>query len=146
VLVIKGTELEDLYLQGDYKPLLMDEAVAWSKEVFKVFEKHGVRVIRMGLHPSDGLITGEELTAGPFHQSFRELVMTALWWDQLKILLKEHPPGGTITIIVHPKQLNFAIGYEARNKKRLLDHFRTVVFQVDDGLMGRAHNIERSNK
>ena len=43
-----------------------------------------VKVIGIGLHPSEGLINGEELVAGPFHPSFRELVLTEIWNDLLK--------------------------------------------------------------
>ncbi len=134
-LVIKETKLEELYHNKKYKPLPLDDAVFWSKEVFKIFEKGRVKVIRMGLHPSEGLITGKELVAGPFHKSFRELAMTELWWEELKQLTNNKYKS--IRITVHPKQLNFAVGYSAKNKKRLLEHYNTVVYQTDVELEGR---------
>ncbi len=85
-LVIRDTVLERMFKEGRFKPLTLDEAVSWSKELLLIFEKADVKVIKLGLHPSEGLLSGEELIAGPFHQSFRELVLTEIWSDILKPL------------------------------------------------------------
>jgi histone acetyltransferase (RNA polymerase elongator complex component) len=137
-LVIKGTGLEKLYREGKYEPLSLKEAVKWSTELVGIFEEGGVNIIRAGLHPSEGIITGEELVAGPFHISFRELVMTEIWWEQLKNITK---PGASdsIKIYVAPGQFNFAVGYEAKNRKRLMKKFKNVVFHPDKALTGRNY-------
>ncbi|MDP2423576.1 MAG: hypothetical protein U1C46_10890 [Bacteroidales bacterium] len=36
----------------------------------------GVSILRLGLHPSEGLLSGEDLIAGPFHVSFGEMGIT----------------------------------------------------------------------
>ncbi len=134
VLVIKGTRLEELYRTGEYQPLTLDEAVTWSKELLKIFEEANVKVIRIGLHPSEGLLSGEELVAGPFHPSFRELVLTEVWHDLLDPLKEK---GKKVEITVAPDQLNYAIGYNSKNKKMLLHHFNQVAFIPDPALQGR---------
>ncbi|NTW32349.1 MAG: radical SAM protein [Bacteroidetes bacterium] len=139
-LVIKDTELENLYLENNYNPLTLEEAVYRAKEVFKIFEKSNVKVLRMGLHPSEGLISGDSLVAGPFHVSFGELVFTALWAEALSPLLKTRN-AKSITISVPKKQLNFAIGYNASNKKMLLQHFKNVNFVSDTSLTGRNYSV-----
>ncbi len=139
-LVIKGTGLENLYKEGKYKPLSMNEAVAWSMEVVKIFESGNVKVIRVGLHPSEGIISGDELVAGPFHTSFRELVMTGLWWEKLRKIRKERG-AENIRIYVPPGQLNYAVGYEAKNRKRLLKKYKSVVFHADNQLSGRNYEV-----
>ena len=67
-IVIKGTPLEELYRKGKYKPLSMEEAVKWTTGIMKIFEAANVAVIRVGLHPSEGLLNGTDLVAGPFHE------------------------------------------------------------------------------
>jgi histone acetyltransferase (RNA polymerase elongator complex component) len=138
-LVIKGTVLEVLYRKGKYHPLSLDEAVTWSKELLKIFENANVKVIRIGLHPSEGLITGEDLVAGPFHPSFRELVLTEIWNDLLKPLIKNR--GHQIEITVAPEQLNYAIGYGAKNRKFLQKTFTTALFHVTQELNGRTFSV-----
>lgn len=134
-LVIQGTKLEDLYNKGLYQPLSMNEAIIWSKNLLKIFENASVKVIRIGLHPSEGLLKGKELVAGPFHPSFRELVLTSVWKDLLAPLVEEK--GQKIEIVVASDQLNYAIGYNGVNKKMLLHHFKHVQFTADSRMNGR---------
>ena len=125
-LVIKDTVLEKMYLEGRFQPLSLEKAVNWSKELLLIFEKANVKVIKLGLHPSDGLLSGEELVAGPFHQSFRELVLTEIWNDILKPVMKESHKE--IEIEVPSAQFNYAVGYGGKNKKMLLKKFNKVRF------------------
>jgi histone acetyltransferase (RNA polymerase elongator complex component) len=139
-LVIKGTALEKLFREGKYNPLDMNEAVERSAAVFRVLEEGGVRVIKMGLHPSDAFLTGGDLIAGPFHEAFRELVMTKIWGEEFTVLLRatEHR---SIEIEVASSQFNFAIGHAAKNKKALLELYDTVVFFRNDKLKGREYYV-----
>jgi len=141
VLVIKGTKMAEWYEQGKYKPLSMEDAIYWVKTILPIFEEAGVEVTRVGLHSSAGLLSGNDLVAGPFQTSFRELAMTEVWWDRLDYLLKEESKE-KISISVHPSQYNFTIGYYGKNRKRLLQHFREVTFRKDP-LLGRSEfNVE----
>jgi len=150
-LVIKETVLYRWYQQGKYKPLPLEEAVAWSKQLLLKFEKAGVRVIRLGLHPSEGLLDGSEWVAGPFHPSFRELVLTEIWHDLLVPLLKKNAMTQAdacarnsrgIEIEVPSKEINYAVGYGGKNKKMLLRHFREVKFTPDIHLSARNFKVK----
>ncbi|MFP4469337.1 MAG: elongator complex protein 3 [Bacteroidales bacterium] len=129
-VVIRGTPLEKLFRQGKYRPQDLQEAVTLVAEITQVFEAAGVNIIRTGLHPSEGLLDGTDLIAGPFHVSFRELVMTEVWFQKLKLITI--PPGAEILAITIPEgQLNFAVGYRAVNKKFLEKQCRRVKFKTD---------------
>lgn len=132
-LVIRGTKLEELYQAGEYEPLSMDEAVQWSKELMKWFNANDVTILRVGLHPSEGLLTGKDLVAGPFHVSFKELVLSACWKELLQEKI-DNKQGNTLTVSVPPEQINAAIGYEASNKKWLQQSFKMVFFKADENL------------
>ncbi len=140
-LVIRDTKLAEMYLSGDYKPLSLEVAVKWSKEVYKIFEKPGVKVIRLGLHPSEGLISGDDLLAGPFHISFRELVLSQIWHD-IFMKIKNIENKQNITIFVAPRQFNYAIGYEAANRKALNKFYKNVRFVKDPELQGREYYVD----
>lgn len=115
-LVIKGTQLAKIYELGRYTPLDLPTAVSWSKEFFLRFEKAGIKVLRVGLHPSEELDQEKSLLAGPYHRSFKELVMTEIWRDILMSSLAEMK-NEKLTLIVHPSQINFVFGYEGQNKR-----------------------------
>lgn len=138
VVVIKGTALENCYKSGKFKPLSLEEAVDWTKHILPIFEDAGVRVIRVGLHPSEGLLNGDELVDGPFHQSFKELVLTEIWGDLLKPLI-EKPEGESIELIIPEKEINYAIGYRAKNKNALLEKYKSVKFIGDPGISHRRN-------
>jgi histone acetyltransferase (RNA polymerase elongator complex component) len=130
VIVIKGTPLEKLFLEGKYIPLELEEAIRVTKNIVQIFDEYNVKIIRIGLHPSEGLLNRKDYIAGPFHPSFRELVMTSAWTDRFRDLLKEKS-GEAIEIRVNPAELNPAIGYYGKNRKLLEKHFRTVKFVTD---------------
>ena len=73
-MVIEGTKLYDLCRDGSYIPLSEEEAVFRTKEMYKILDKAGINIIRVGLKSSD-LITPEGLIgSGNFHPAFRQLV------------------------------------------------------------------------
>ena len=115
-VVVKGTALEKMYERGDYKVLSLDEAILWSKEVLKIFNAASVKVLRVGLHPSEELQLGKSLVAGPIHPSFKEMVLTDLWGDILNEKLEKK---GQLIVTVSPNQLNYAIGYKGKNRNDL---------------------------
>ena len=134
-LVIRQTHLEKLYQQGQYTPLTLDEAVQWCSEIVPLFEQAGVKILRLGLHASEGMLSGEDLVAGPFHVAFGEMVYSGIWYN----LLKEIPPdpASGITVFVHPKQMNQAIGHQALNRKMLERNFCKVIFKPDESVRKR---------
>ena len=134
-LVIKDTAMHRWYEQGKYTPLTMEEAIDRTKRILPLFEDAGITVLRVGLHPSEGLLSGDELVAGPFHPSFKELVLTEIWYDKLKPLIAER--GKKLTVFVPEKELNYAIGYEGKNKKMLLKNYSEVRFVPDPSLRNR---------
>lgn len=115
-VVVDGTALADDYRKGKYVPLSLAEAVDWCKDLYRYFQTAGVTVLRMGLHPTKDLREGEHLLAGPFHVSFKELVLTALWHDRIAEQI-DREGREDITITVPPGEMNYAVGYGSANRK-----------------------------
>lgn len=128
-LVINNTDLADLYRQNKYKALSLDEAVDWTTEIYKIFSQSSIKILRIGLHPSEALINGTELLAGPFHVSFKELVLTKIWQEKFEKL-----PINTKTILVNPREINYAIGYNSKNKQLLQKKFPYLKFISDSNV------------
>jgi hypothetical protein len=130
-LVIRGTELAERWKKGEYQPQSLEEAVEVSAVLLEIFRDGGVEVIRVGLHPSEGILDGSELMAGPFHPAFRELVESLLWKMKLSPLMSQHPKGSNIQIPVPDNELRYAIGHDSSNRKMLESHFNVAEFVVD---------------
>ncbi|NEW79977.1 MAG: radical SAM protein [Gelidibacter sp.] len=137
-VVVKGTVLEKMYERGDYKVFSLDEAILWSKEVLKIFNAASIKVLRVGLHPSEELELGKSLVAGPIHPSFKEMVLTALWGD---ILYEKLEKKGHSIVSVSSKQLNYAIGYKGKNRNDLKMKGFDINFVVDSFLKDFELNV-----
>ncbi len=124
-LVVRDTPLARLFQQGDYQPLSLEEAIDWSLAALDILEAAGVTVLRVGLHPSEGLRDGSQLLAGPFHISFKELVLTERWRRKL-LALAEQTSNDEFEVEVPENQINFAVGYGGSNRKMLETRFKKV--------------------
>ncbi|MBN1650291.1 MAG: radical SAM protein [Bacteroidales bacterium] len=133
-LVIQGTELAELYKEGEYEPLSLETAVFWTKEIYRIFQAAKLNIIRVGLHPSEELTDSKSLIAGPYHQSFRELVLTELWKDRFMEKL-EFDKNKSLIIYVAPQELNHAIGYSRANLKLLEEKYEAVKIKTDQKLI-----------
>ena len=132
-IVVKDTELEVLYRNGDYKALSINEAVSRSSKLYSYFIENQVKVLRIGLHQSDEL-DKEGYVAGPYHKNFAEMVFSHIWkekFENLKISESENLKKDII-INVPASQINHAIGWNGENKRMLLDRFDKVEFKAND--------------
>ena len=93
VLVIKDTELEEKYKNGEYEPLSIIQAVERCKEVANLFNSHKVKIIRIGLQNTDEITDpnneSSQVVAGPYHPAFRQLVEGGLWYDTIVNQIKK---------------------------------------------------------
>jgi histone acetyltransferase (RNA polymerase elongator complex component) len=126
-LVVPHTRLATDYAEGRYQPLSVEEAVDWCKDIYLFFQEKGITVLRVGLHPSEGLLSGNSYLAGPFHVSFKELVMSAIWHDKILEQLQGNPQAEAI-IKVPAGEINYAVGYGGSNKKK----FPNVSFLIEN--------------
>ena len=125
-IVVKDTELERLYRDGEYVPLTLDEAVGQSATLYDYFTENDVKVLRIGLHTSDDL-NSDAFVAGPYHKNFAEMVFSRLWGRKFD---KIDDKSDKIVIEVPEDQLNHAIGYKGENKKRLQERYKHVVIST----------------
>lgn len=135
-LVINGTKLAKLYQSGIYKPLSLEEAVNICKRLLLFFEERDIPVIRLGLHPSEGLSEG--LIAGPYHPAFRELVESRIYLENAEKLLYDIKIKDSQTksiLFVQKSAISKMVGQNRENIKNLKNKFG-IDFKVigDEGL------------
>jgi len=142
-LVINGTALDTLLDKGKYSAMTTLEAVEQSAELFQLFHKHNVKVLRIGLYPSEDLLN-EEVVAGPDMRHFKEKVMTQIWNKKLISIIPKSIENKQALIYTAKNQLNFANGFKAGNKLMLLKHFKKVKFKVDSSLKDFEYYVNYS--
>lgn len=128
VLVIKGTELEDQMKRGEYEPLTLEKAIERCKDIVYFFDKKKIKVIRIGLQTTDTICSpekeGSEVVAGPYHEAFRQLVESSIYYDiidnkikRVNINIKE------VEIRVNPQDINNVVGYKRENLNKLKEKY-----------------------
>ena len=88
-LVVRGTTLFEMYEKGKYIPWSLDRAINSLKTAVKRFERAGISVIRLGLHPEPSLLAN--FVDGPYHPALRYLVESRICFDILSDLLSQEP-------------------------------------------------------
>lgn len=125
-LVIRDTYLEKLYVNGDYKPLSLEDSIEQAGQILTLFNKHSINVIRVGLQPTDNIQLGKDVVAGPFHPSFRQLVESYLYrriLDDFFSTLDFKLGGEEVTIFCSNKNVSEISGQKSLNKKYLKDRY-----------------------
>ncbi|MBM7623553.1 elongator complex protein 3 [Sporohalobacter salinus] len=145
-LIIGGTQLAELYYQGDFKPLTLMEAVEICKQELKLFRTYGIPVIRIGLQPSSG-VNKEAVIAGPFHSAFRQLVESSLALERIKTYLGDNVNEDQLTFKVNSKFNSVLRGQKNNNLKVLKEEYgiETKV-EIDDSLTNREILISEKKK
>lgn len=147
VLVIKGTELEQEYKNGEYKPLTVEQAVERSKEVTYLFRKKHINVIRIGLQNTDEITdpkqNGSEVVAGPYHPAFRQLVESSMWYDSVAEKIKKiNTKVKEVEIVVNPSDVNNVIGHKKQNIEKLKEMYDVdVIIKQDEKIKSGKFEI-----
>lgn len=137
VLVIKNTKLEKEYLEGEYRPLSVVQAVERSKDVVYLFNRKKIKVIRIGLQNTTEISSPKEeesqVVAGPFHPAFRQLVESSIWYDSIVDRIKSYNVKvKEVKIKVNPEDVNNVIGHKKENLKKLLDTYDVILKVTGD--------------
>lgn len=117
VLVVKDSGLEKLYQANLYSPLSLGKAIAISARCYKKLTEAGIRVVRIGLQPSESL--EKSVVAGPYHPAFGELVQSRLWLKRIRARLILLGPKQTLLIHISNRDMSAVVGMKRNNTKRL---------------------------
>ena len=116
-VVVKDSGLLLRYLQNRYKPLSLNAAIALTARSYTKLTEAGIRVVRMGLQPSESLEAS--LVAGPYHPAFGELVLARLWLKRMRAGLARLRPGENLCIHVSHRDRSAVMGIRKQNYRRL---------------------------
>lgn len=136
-VVIKNSPLAELFHRGTYFPLGLPEAVSLTKHACLLFGKKKIPVVRMGLHPSEELASGDAIVAGPFHPAFGHLVLSEIVLDKvlsrLSSIRGEHD---VLQLAIHPRSESRLRGQKNANIQILKQRgpYREVKIVTDASL------------
>ena len=123
-VVLTGSPLAKWYHTGRYEPLSLKEGVTLVKQLYLLFKKNNICVIRMGLQASKEFIDDSSILAGPYHPAFGHLVHSEIFLDHaISVLESAQIHDNGIIIRVHPKNLSKMRGLKNENIRILQTQF-----------------------
>lgn len=144
VIVLAGTELEEMYRSGVYMPLSVDEAAVRCAVVLDILEENNVKVIRIGLSDSENLHDSSTYVAGPNHPAMGELVRGEKYYIKMKALLEDYHGkvnGQGAVFYVSSGQVSAAVGQCGRNRDRILSEFNLKSIKICEKTGVLKYNI-----
>lgn len=136
-LVLEKSPLATMYEKGRYLPMTIEDCVVQLKNLYLLFQKHQIPVIRMGLQASTALDKGESVLAGPYHPALGHMVFSKIMLEQsIQLLNAKKTINDRVTIMVHPKNLSRMQGLHKNNFKILKQIFqiRTLRIETDSNM------------
>ena len=130
-VVFRDTELCRMSEAGEYTPLDLETAVSRTASVLDVFEKRGVKVIRVGLCSSENLASDEQVLGGASHPAVGELAMSELFFRRISSAIEERRlEGKRLTLWVAKGAISKAVGQKRRNIAALREKYRVNIVKI----------------
>ena len=141
-VVIENTELAELYRNGEYRPQTPEEAAVLCAKILPMFERAGIKVIRLGLH-SGGDVEGS-FVAGAYHPALREMCEGHIYFDIINKALSGKEKGKYI-IYVAPREISKASGQRRCNIEKLRELGYECKIKESAALSARDITLEKVN-
>lgn len=117
VVVVKDSGLAERFHQDSYRPLSLNQAIALTGRAYNKLQSAGIRVVRMGLQPSESL--DKSYIAGPYHPAFGELVVSRLWLRRIRARLTQLAPAENLCLHISHRDHGAVVGMKKSNIRRL---------------------------
>ncbi len=135
-LIIRDTELLNMFKTGLYKPLTLKEAVDIAAYMYSKYMVNCINVIRIGLQNTDSINNGADVVDGPFHSAFRQLVEQKLYLNSIVEIIKgEELKNKSIKILADNKIISDVVGQNKTNVIKLKN-----MFNIKNVLFGNPNN------
>lgn len=121
-VILRDTPLYELWRRGKYREHTVEDAVSLCARIVPVFEAAGVKIIRLGLNPSDEL-SGGEAAGGAYHPALGEMVYSRIWREKAETLLSSLGAAESVTLGVKSSRVSVMTGQKRCNVEYLRDKF-----------------------
>ncbi|MBP7654549.1 radical SAM protein, partial [Candidatus Dependentiae bacterium] len=144
VVIVKNTELEQMYILKNYKPLLLDEIIDRCVKIMFSIENTGIKIIRIGLHSETGFVTNSILNTGSYHPALGELVKSEYIFRKIKNILKKNCNIQNLNVKYPPNWISLLFGQKNKYIQKY-DAFN-IIFSADKRLKGKILLLKNKQK
>lgn len=132
-LVIKNTQLEDMYNNNMYIPLSLEQAIDLCGIIYSLYISHNINVIRIGLQNTENISINKDVIAGPFHVNFKQKVEEKIFLKSiLSILSRFAFNNSNLEINANMKYFNYISGQNQKNLNLLKSKFNIKKIKLNN--------------
>ncbi|NLF47424.1 MAG: radical SAM protein [Clostridiales bacterium] len=142
-VVFQGTRLAEMKKEGSYCPLTENQAVEITKEMYKILDAAGIKIIRVGLKSTD-LVNPQNDLCGNYHPAFRQLVEGAIAREKMEELIRAHgKKERSFCFTSNKKSFSGMIGHKGCNRDYFQKKYPSLTFSYieDEMLPDRTYKI-----
>lgn len=141
-VVFEDTVLCDMAKTGRYQPLTLEDAVVRTAEVLKVFARHDVPCIRVGLCASENLAS-DKVFGGANHSAIGELAMGEIFFDRMCHVIENwgSVEGKQLIVYVPQGAISRAVGQKRKNLDRIYKKYSPLRVKVLEKNELMSYNI-----
>ncbi len=132
VVILRGTRLGELLESGEYAPYSFDTAAEICADMTELFERKGIRVIKLGLHASETV--EEDMLGGFYHPAFREICEGILFRREIE---KNTEHRNNYTVYTAPCAVSKATGQKKCNIEYFAERGIEIKIRPDGSLKNR---------
>lgn len=143
-VVFAKTALDEMARKGAYTPLSLTDAVSRTARAYRVFLRHSVPVIRIGLCAQDNLSEPDGARYGTFHAAIGELTENEIYrgiLEQTVCMLPQVSGSERYLLLVPQGHVSKVIGQRRSNLKDLEDRFGIRHIKVREDPVLPPHTI-----
>lgn len=137
-VILKGTRLGELYKSGEYMPYSFETAAEICADMLEMFERKGIRVIKLGLHASETVEA--DMLGGFYHPAFREICEGILFRREIE---KQVKSGGKYIVYTAPNAVSKAAGQKKCNIKYFSEKGINIKIMQDKSLKNREIIVKK---
>ncbi len=115
-VIMKDTELANLYLKGKFKPYSLAQSVDLCSKLIMLFEQSKINIIRLGLHYSQSLVNNSY--GNNYHPAFKELCENKIFFDRFIENAKPFDKN-ELSVFINKNSLSKFLGQKRSNIQRL---------------------------
>ena len=118
VYVLKESKLWDMYVDKQYTPLELKDAVERASTMYSLCVANGINVIRIGLQTTEEINSKNVDIVGPVCDNYKERVLSYIAYSNVKEKLYKLKPNKQVKLIVNPKEVNYIVGNNKTNLQK----------------------------
>lgn len=132
-VIMKNTDLAKYYLDKTYTPYTLEQSVNLCAKLIVMFENAEIKIIRLGLHYSDSLVTNSY--GDNYHPAFKELCESKIFFDNfIGIVNKCNVNKENFKVFINSRSLSKFLGQKKSNYNYLLNMGYRFEIEFDDTL------------